>query len=79
MEFIANDNDDFNKLTESFEDDGAQEFEDWDEEPPGFDDEPVPEPDFDFYDFCNMGHRYQVAVRLDIEGKSGNLASALAG
>ncbi len=79
MEIIANDDGDFNKFKEFVEDDGALDFEDWDEEPPGFDDEPVPEPDFDFYDFCNLKHRCQVPMRLGMERKSGSLASALAG
>ncbi len=66
MEIIANDDGDFNKFKEFVEDDGALDFEDWDEEPPGFDDEPAPEPDFDFYDVCNMGYTPIPGPRMQV-------------
>jgi hypothetical protein len=63
LEFIANDDDNFDKFMESVEDDEALNFDDQDEEQPDCDNEPVPEPDFDFYDFCNMRHRCQIPMQ----------------
>jgi hypothetical protein len=57
LEFIANDDDDFKKFTETVVTDDESDLDDWDEEPPGGDDEPETEPDFNYFDPCNMQSR----------------------